>query len=91
MSAMGDSCPYTKQGGSSMNINIGDRIKFKVALRWGVKTATRKVLGFNPAGWPEVSFEGYKAFTVRPMEILEVNGKDSHDEEWMQTKFPGGM
>lgn len=53
------------------NIRIGDRIKFRVAVRDGLKTATRFVTGFY-LGNPEVRFWGYRDFVVRTSEVVEV-------------------
>ena len=52
-------------------MKLGDYIKFRVALREGMRTATRKITGFYD-GKPTVGFNGYRDFIVRPAEILEV-------------------
>ena len=57
-----------------MNIEIGQRIKFRVTVRDGVKTATRIVNGFSSNGNPTVRFWTYPNFEVRPSEILECIG-----------------
>lgn len=58
-------------------MEIGDRIKFRVCLRSGFKTATRKVNGFwvekiGGKRTPTVRFNGFESFIVKPSEVLEV-------------------
>lgn len=53
------------------DIRIGDRIKFRVTVRDGTKTAIRFVTGFF-LGNPEVRFWGYRDFVVRRAEIIDV-------------------
>jgi hypothetical protein len=45
-------------------IRIGDRITFTVTTRAGRRRATRKVIGFNNFGHPEVGYGGYSNFVV---------------------------
>jgi len=54
-----------------MGIRIGDRIKFRVIVRDGKKTAIRVVTGFH-LGDPEVRFWSCRNFIVRRREVLEV-------------------
>ena len=55
-------------------IKLGDRIKFRVTVRDGTKTATRIVTGFH-CGNPEVHFNTYRDFVVRLSEIIEVRSR----------------
>jgi hypothetical protein len=59
-------------------IAIGDIIRFRVAIREGMRTADRKVTGFYN-GRPTVAFRGYRDFVVAWREILLVNGKSADD------------
>lgn len=45
-------------------IEIGDRITFTVSTRDGRNKATRKVTGFSPKGYPEVTYGGWNGFVV---------------------------
>jgi hypothetical protein len=45
-------------------INLGDRITFTVTTRDGRRKATRKVVGFDARGHPEVGFNGWSHFVV---------------------------
>lgn len=53
------------------DIRVGDRIKFRVVVRDGLKTATRLVTGFY-LGDPEVRFWGHRGFCVRRSEVIEI-------------------
>jgi hypothetical protein len=57
-------------------INVGDRIRFRVATRWaGRTTQTRVVNGFvlgDSVDRVTVRFGGHPKFMVRDYEILEV-------------------
>lgn len=61
-------------------VSIGDAIKFRVACREGMHTATRKVTGFYN-GRPTVAFRGYRDFVVAWREILLVNGRAVDDSK----------
>lgn len=50
---------------------IGDTIKFRVLVREGWKTATRKIVG-EYRGDYEVRFRGYSHFVVHQNEVLEI-------------------
>lgn len=53
---------------------VGDRIKFTVATRQGMESATRIVKGlwrYNDGGYL-VGFRGYTEFIVKPSEVTEV-------------------
>jgi hypothetical protein len=52
-------------------IRTGDRIKFRVTVRDGTKTASRFVTGFFQ-GEPTVRYWGYRDFVVRHDEIISV-------------------
>lgn len=56
-----------------MNIEIGDRIKFKAATRWNCSPVWRKVTGFWMSGpLPTVRYGGWPDFAVRLDEIIEI-------------------
>lgn len=50
---------------------IGDYIKFRVLVREGFQTATRKVVGTWGADY-EVRFRGYSRFIVHPQEVISI-------------------
>lgn len=50
---------------------IGDRIKFRIAAREGVQTATRKVVGQHGDGY-EVRYRGYPTFIVHRHEVAVI-------------------
>lgn len=45
-------------------IEAGDRITFTVTTRGGRRKATRKVVGVDPLGLPEVRYNGWSNFVV---------------------------
>jgi hypothetical protein len=57
------------------SLKVGDQIKFRVAVRDGVKTATRPIRSFWINGNPQVRFWGCGEFVIRLNEIKEVNGE----------------
>jgi hypothetical protein len=59
-------------------ISISDTIRFRVAVREGMRTVTRKVTGFYN-GKPTVAYRGYRDFVVAWREILLVNGYAADD------------
>ncbi len=54
-----------------MNIQIGDRIKFRAACRDGAPLAWRKVVGLLEDGDPLVRFNGWRNFIVHLDEIID--------------------
>lgn len=45
-------------------IEVGDRVTFTVTTRDGRRKATRKVVGFDHLGRPEVRFNGWSNFVL---------------------------
>lgn len=54
------------------NIEVGDKITFKAACRWGCKKVTRIVKAIDSYGRPQVGYGGYSHFIVKLDEISEV-------------------
>lgn len=52
-----------------ININLGDRIKFRAVTRSSARSATRKVTGLNPV---TVTYHGWAGFIVHAHEIIEI-------------------
>lgn len=45
-------------------IEVGDRITFTATTRFERKKVTRKVVGFDQRGYPEVRYNGWSNFVV---------------------------
>jgi len=53
--------------------DIGKKVTFRAATRWGNDKATRVIKNVNAQGNAEVRFGGWGNFIVRPHEIIEVH------------------
>lgn len=53
-------------------IKIGDSITFKAATRSHYKTATRKIVGIDREGRPQVRYHGWSDFVVAWHEISAI-------------------
>lgn len=49
---------------SRKKIEVGDRITFTATTRFERKKVTRKVVGFDHRGFPEVRYAGWPNFVV---------------------------
>lgn len=49
---------------SNRQIELGDRITFTATTRDGRRKVTRKVVGFDLHGHPQVGFNGWSRFVV---------------------------
>jgi hypothetical protein len=61
-----------------IKVKKSDRIKFKVVVREGTRTATRTVKGFYNGGY-EVRFRGYDLFMVRFKEVIGIEKGKAND------------
>jgi len=63
------------------SLDIGDRIKFRAATRWGDRKVWRKVNGFHGSeDKPTVRFGGWPEFVVRHHEIVEIEKAINSDK-----------